>query len=138
MWTVPRRPRIRLLGSVDHASLRRCPSLWPAVRIDEACLFVQVAENSLNDHGILNTGDDAECPAATTAGLHVDIEHARQTLGPGHSGASFVRGALGQFVGCGLPMVNLRRDTQLTGKGRAEPFVRGDGEGVAATVIDPL
>ena len=37
-------------------------------------------EDCFDDLGSLNTGDDAECPAAVAASLHIDTEHPPEAL----------------------------------------------------------
>ena len=48
------------------------------------CL-AQRRPNPVDDVLVLNTSEDSDGSAAATANLNVDIEHALELLGPGHS-----------------------------------------------------
>ena len=50
---------------------------------------IQVAEYSLDDHGIFDAGDHLGSAAALTAGLDVDVEHPLEALCPRHGGMTF-------------------------------------------------
>src|SRR5690554_4742115 len=52
--------------------------------IDGRCIAAEVLENPLNHGRILDAGDHPQLPAATSANLYVDGEHALEALRPGH------------------------------------------------------
>ena len=55
---------------------------------------MQVSEDLLDHHRVLDAGDDAHRPAAHRAGLDVDAEHALEALRPSHPRPALGRGAL--------------------------------------------
>jgi hypothetical protein len=63
-------------------ALRRCPARtrW----IDGLCSVAEIFQNSLDDCGFLDAGDDAQPTAALAAGLDVDVEHPLEALCSGH------------------------------------------------------
>ena len=52
--------------------------------IDGRCIAAEVLKNPLNHGRILDAGNHPELPAATSANLYVDGEHALEALRPRH------------------------------------------------------
>ncbi len=68
---------------------------------------MEIGENLLNDHWILDAGDHFDGAAACTTRLNVDIENALQPLRPGHGCATFDRrfllAVIGRYAFVALP-----------------------------------
>ena len=55
---------------------------------------VEVGEDLLDDHRIIDAGDDLDAAAASPTGLDVDVEYPHQALRPGHRGTALRWGPL--------------------------------------------
>ena len=59
-----------------------------------ALAVVEMGQNAL-DHGrIFDARNDLHLPTTGSAGLYIDLEHARQTLRPGHCRVAVCRGLI--------------------------------------------
>ena len=76
-------------GSVEQTRLGRRPASFR-----RGAFLIEVGEDLLDHHRIVDAGDDPHRPAAFTAGLDVDIEHPLETLRPAHRCPSLGRGLL--------------------------------------------
>jgi hypothetical protein len=56
--------------------LRRAATLGQSKRILVFIFFLQVIEDIVYDHRVLDARDNPDCPATGPAGLNVDIEYA--------------------------------------------------------------
>ena len=133
---------------------RRRPTFWPQTRWNRGVLSLQMGENLLNDHRVVDAGDDPHRPAAFPAGLDIDIEHPLETLRPAHRcpslGGSLFLARLGRFgfvpppppgrghqravfaVRCKYPMkACLCGDRDYAHRGRSVDVEVDGGEGVA-------
>jgi|GEM_PF-1761727 hypothetical protein len=70
-------------GSVEQTRLGRRPATRPSGSFRRGAFLIEVGEDLLDHHRIVNAGDDPHRPAAFPAGLDVDIEHPLETSPPG-------------------------------------------------------
>ena len=54
-------------------------------------LLAKMSQDLVDDVLLLDASDDFDRPTAATVSLHVDIEHALESLGPGHSSMALGR-----------------------------------------------
>ena len=85
---MPRRSVVQLVftgysGSVEQTRLGRRPAPRLPGSFRRGIFLIEVGENLLDHHRIVDAGDDPHRPAAFTAGLDVDIEHPLETSPPG-------------------------------------------------------
>jgi hypothetical protein len=55
---------------------RRCPACRPQTGWRRGPLFLQMSQYLFNDHRVFDADDYLDLPAASTAGLYVDMEDA--------------------------------------------------------------
>ncbi len=75
-----------LAGEQAH---RRCPALGQRAGLVGVGLLLQVIENPLDHHRVLDAGHDLHGPAAGRTGLDVNIENTFQALRPAHRCPAF-------------------------------------------------
>ena len=81
-------------GSVEQTRLGRRPATRPSGSFRRGAFLIEVGEDLLDHHRIVDAGDDPHRPAAFPAGLDVDIEHPLETLHPVHRCPSLGGGLL--------------------------------------------
>jgi len=100
------------VSSTPRAPPGGCPARRRPGGLTCSRFRVEVGEDLLDHHRILDAGDDAHRPAAGRAGLDVDLEHALEALCPSHRSPALGRGTvvcLGRcLASCALAPPGLR------------------------------
>ena len=72
------------LESAEQAGLRRRSTVRQQQRCSRRRFFLQVRQDLLNDHRVLDAGNDPGCTSTDSARLNINLENPLQPLRPGH------------------------------------------------------